>query len=497
MVYRVSLCVIALLVLASGVLAAPRPNILLCVADDWGWPHAGAYGDKVVQTPAFDRLAGEGVLFQHAFVSAPSCTPSRNAILTGQHFYRLDEGANLQSTLNVRHPNFMRLLEQAGYQIGHWRKVWGPGVFEPGGYESHPCGPDMNFEEFLKQRADDRPFCFWFGTSDPHRPYKTGSGAAGGVDVAKIDLPQFLPDHETVRSDIADYYFEVQRWDRDVAAALALLEHAGELDNTIIVMTGDNGMPFPRCKANLYDWGSRAPLAIRWGAGVKAAGRSSDAFVSLVDLAPTFLAAAGVDVPQAMTGRSLLPLLQGDEVPPEFDRVIIGRERHAAAQEMPSLDGYPARALRTERYLYIRNLEPQRWPVGVPENATHQIGQFPDCDNSPTKSFILDRRDDPEYRRFYELCFARRPAEELYDVQADPAQVQNLATDPAHRQTLDTLRTRLKSDLRQTGDPRFTDQPVKFDEYPYRVELIHQRIREWRERPGAPASATQPDALRR
>jgi arylsulfatase A-like enzyme len=436
------------------------------------------------------------VLFERAFVTAPSCTPSRNGILTGQPFYRLGEGANLQSALDVAHPNFMRRLADAGYQTGHWRKVWGPGVFEAGGYEQHPCGPETGFDAFLERRAKDQPFCFMFGAYDPHRPYDAGQGAAGGVSAADIRVPPFLPDHETVRSDIADYYFEVERWDRDVARAIELLEQAGELENTIIVMTGDNGMPFPRCKGNLYDWGSRAPLAIRWGNGIAAPGRRTDAFVSLIDLAPTFLAAAGVDVPAAMTGRSLLPLLRNEETKPGDDArrdfAVYGRERHAAAQAMPSLDGYPARAIRTDRWLYIMNLAPDRWPAGVPDGATHPIERFPDCDNGPTKRFIIDHRDDPRYRHIYDLCFARRPADELYDVQADPDQVENVAGDPAHRETIRQLRDQLTTHLRDTGDPRFTDQPVKFDDYPYRDERVHRRIRAWREQQStsnAPAGA--------
>lgn len=497
MFMRLLSCLVALVALVSRAFGADRPNILLCIADDWGWPHAGAYGDEVVHTPTFDRLAREGVVFDHAFVPAPSCSPSRNAILTGQQFYRLDEGANLQSTLNVRHPNFVRRLADSGYRVGHWRKVWGPGVFEAGGYDQHPAGPEMDFEQFMRQRNADEPFCFIFGTSDPHRPYDRGSGAAAGIDLDRIRVPSFLPDDRIVRSDIADYYFEVQRWDRDVGRALELLEQAGELDNTIIVMTGDNGMPFPRSKGNLYDWGSRAPLAIRWGQGIGQPGRRIGEFVSLTDLGPTFLEAAGVEVPQVMTGRSLLPLLKAQSHPaPQEGRdfVVFGRERHAAAQEMPSLAGYPSRAIRTDQYLYIMNLEPGRWPVGAPQGATHPIDSFPDCDNGPTKSLILERRDDPQFRRFFELCFAKRPAEELYDVKADPEQINNLADDPAHAEARQRLREQLTTYLRETADPRFTDEPVKFDEYPYRDQRIHRRIREWRAKQEAPAAAEEPAA---
>jgi arylsulfatase A-like enzyme len=231
--------------ITSQCFADERPNVLFCMADDWGWPHAGVYGDEVVKTPSFDRIAKEGVLFEHAFVSSPSCTPCRNSILTGQQFYRLGQGANLHGVLNVKHPNFMFRFRDAGYEIGHWRKALGKFDFRPGGYTEHPCGPTNTFKNFMRKRDKTKPFCFWFGTGDPHRAYKKGSGRKSGIPVDKIHVPAFLPDNEVVRSDVADYYFEVQRWDRDVGAAMRLLEEAGELDNTIVIMTGDHGFPFP------------------------------------------------------------------------------------------------------------------------------------------------------------------------------------------------------------------------------------------------------------
>ena len=463
--------------------AAPpdaRPNVLFCLADDWGWPHAGVYGDRVVQTPAFDRLAREGVLFERAFISSPSCTPCRNSIITGQHFYRLDQGANLHSTLDVRHPNFMTLLETAGYAIGHYRKAWGPGDFRAAGYERHPCGPAYKgFDQFMKERPKNQPFCFWFGTSDPHRPYVEGSGRESGMNIDAVQVPGFWPDVETIRSDIADYYFEVQRWNRDVADAMALLEQAGELDNTIIVMSGDHGMPFPRCKGNLYDWGVRVPLAIRWGSQVKG-GQRVDEFVSLIDIAPTVLEAAGVETPAVMTGRSLLNLLRGKESKDDRSSIVVGRERHTPAQEVPSMVGFPARAIRTDRWLYIMNLESDRWPAGVPDNATHPIGQFADCDGGPTKAFLMEHRDDPKYARYFQYCFVKRPAEELYDCEKDPDQLKNLAAEPEYKATAAQLRSQLIARLKETADPRFTEAPVEFDEYPYRAKYLQKRVEEWR-----------------
>lgn len=456
-----------------------KPNILFCLADDWGWPHAGAYGDEVVKTPTFDRLAKEGILFEHAFVSSPSCTPCRNSLLTGQQFYRLEDAANLHSTLDVRYPNFMFLLRQAGYEIGHWRKAWGPGVFKKGGYTEHPCGPESNFKLFMRNRDKSKPFCFWFGTGDPHRNYVKGSGAKSGIDIDKVHIPGFYPNTEEIRSDIADYYFEVQRWDRDVGNALKLLEQSNELDNTIIVMTGDHGMPFPRCKGNLYDWGVRVPLAIRWGDTVKPDRTVSD-FTSFTDIAPTFLDAAGVETPKQMTGRSLLPILKikaGGRVDKSRDFMVFGRERHTPAQKMPAMGGYPARALRTDRWLLILNLEPDRWPAGVPTGATHPMNSYSDCDCGPARTAVLKTKGKPEARKFYELCFAKRPAVELYDCKADPDQTNNLAGKPEYAATIKTLRKQLVDYLATTADPRFTDQPILFDKYSYNTEYLKKYLK--------------------
>lgn len=478
----VGMAIAALLMPAAWTQAAEskpdKPNILFALADDWGWPHAGVYGDKVVKTPHFDRLAREGVLFEHAYVSAPSCTPSRNAVLTGQQFYRLGPGANLHGELPVEHPNFMHILRENGYNIGHVPKAWGPGNWKRGGYKSHPCGPERDLESVLKE---DGPFCFWLGTHDPHRGYKYGSGAASGMDLSKIEVPPFFPDTPKVRNDIADYYFEVERWDRDVGKAIKQLEEAGKLENTIIVMTGDHGWPFPRGKGNLYDHGVRVPLAVRWGKNVKG-GRVLTDFVSFTDLAPTFLDAAGIPVPEAMTGSSLVPILTGDEegrVDPDRDFVVFGKERHVPAQGLPSLVGYPCRGLRTDGWLLIHNFEPDRWPAGVRRNATHHMDVHPDCDNGPTKLEIIRVKEKQGVDKYYDLCFGKRPEFELYDCKADPFQINNLAGNPENADTLKSMQDRLRAYLKTTDDPRMQTPPGKPDELPFRPkyrEKIDQRI---------------------
>ncbi len=449
----------------------PRPNIFLAIADDWGWPHAGAYGDAVVKTPTFDRIAKEGVLFANAFVSSPSCTPSRSALLTGQFHWRLEESANLWSTLQQKFRSYPELLRDAGYFTGHSRKAWGPGRIQVGGRTEDPSGPAFkNFEAFLKARPADRPFCFWFGSPDPHRPYEWQSGLKSGMKLDQIKLPGCFPDHEIVRTDVADYYFEVQRFDRELGEAIALLEKSGELDRTLVVVTGDQGMPFPRGKSNLYDLGTHVPLAIRWKDKSKG-GRAVQDFVSLTDLAPTFLEAAGMKTHKDMTGRSLLGLLRSGRsgwIDPARAHVIFGKERHVPSQEKGNLSGYPCRAIRTREFLCILNFKPELWPNGIPDAAQAQVGNsFADCDNGPTKSLLLDRRDDPAIRKHFDLAFAKRPAEELYDLRSDPDQLVNVASRPEYAPIARGLIAKLREELKVTADPRVVGGAEKLDQYPY------------------------------
>ena len=468
---------LAAFTLATPTAAAPgddeRPNILFAIADDWGWPHAGAYGDPVVQTPAFDRLAREGVRFEHAYVSSPSCTPSRAAILTGQWHWRLEESANLWSTLGRDYPVYPELLEAAGYFVGLERKGWGPGKLEPGGRTRNPAGPKFeSFADFLARRPDGTPFCYWFGAYDPHRDYDAGSGARSGIPLHAIRLFPHFPDSPEVRSDVADYYFEVQRFDGEVGGILALLEEKGELDRTVVVMTGDHGMPFPRCKSNLYDSGARVPLAFR-GPGL-AVGRVVEAFVSLTDLAPTFLILGGVDAPEVMTGRNLLPLLQGGPPDPREiavrDHVLVGKERHVPVQEKPDMGGTPMRSIRTSDFLYIRNFRPDRWPAGTPHHGRASMpgSWLGDCDNGPTKTYMVENQDrDAHHRRLYDLSFAKRPAEELYNLKTDPGQLDNVADAPEYAQVKKRLESRLMAELRETGDPRVVGGAERLEAYPY------------------------------
>jgi arylsulfatase A-like enzyme len=313
-----------------------------------------------------------------------------------------------------------------------------------------------------KQRPANRPFCFWFGSQDPHRPYEKGSGLTAGLSLESVSVPPFLPDTPEVRSDLLDYYVEVQRFDRNVGEILETLVRIGELDNTLVVMTSDNGMPFPRAKANVYDAGARMPLAIRWPARIPA-GRVIDAFVSLTDLAPTFLDAAALPRSAEMTGTSLLPLTQGASIS-ERDRVFLERERHAHVRKGNL--SYPIRAVRTRDFLYIRNLRAERWPAGDPEHV-FSVGPFGDIDGGPTKSLLLERREDATIRKFFELATAKRPGEELYDLRADPWQIANVANRPQHERVKRELRAALDQWMAETRDPRATSEDDGWDRYPY------------------------------
>jgi len=447
-----------------------RPNILFALADDWSWPHAGFAGDTVVKTPTFDRLAQEGVVFENAFVTAPSCTPSRGSILTGQYHWRLEEGGNLWSSLPQKFDVYPDLLEQTGYYVGFTRKGWGPGRFEEGGRKRNPAGDRYSdFKDFMETRPENTPFCFWFGSKDPHRKYDLGSGVKSGMKLEDVTVPSCFPDSEEIRSDICDYYWEVQRFDREVGELLQMLDQKGELENTIIVMSGDNGMPFPHCKSNLYDFGTHVPLVIRWGEKVKG-GRVVSDFVSLADLAPTFLEAAGLEPTQDMTGKSLIDILKSNksgQIEPERDHVLTGKERHAWVRRNGL--GYPQRAIRTKDHLYIRNFKPERWPAGDPDGGENNDpkGPYGDIDDSPTKQYMMKHKNEPGLTKLFELAFGKRPAEELYDLKKDPDQLNNVADKPEYATIKQKLGDQLLAELRTSNDPRVLHKGDKFDLFPY------------------------------
>ncbi len=478
---------------AGFVVGAERPNVLIAIADDQSYPHTSAYGDPVIKTPAFDRVAKAGVLFRNAFTPAPGCSPMRAAFLTGREIWQNREAGTHASTFPRDLPVFTEQLASAGYHVGMTGKGWGPGrasdwPHNPAGkaYTARKVKPadrikgissndySGNFEDFLKARSDDQPFCFWFGASEPHRTYERGVGARHGLDPAKIRMPGFLPGSEEVRSDVADYLFEIQWFDQHLGQMLDHLAEAGELENTLVIVTSDNGMPFPRAKANLYEYGIHMPLAVAWPARVPA-GQDTDELVSLIDVTRTIFDAADVAPQHAeqMSGHSLLPNIvhHGKEVqwPREF--VFSGRERHSSSR-FNSLS-YPCRCVRTKTHLYIRNFTPERWPAGTPRKylgakydqkgnlvasrLSPEHAGYHDIDDGPTLQWMIANRAVPAVDELLQAAVAKRPAEELFDIREDPDCLKNLAGESKVTAVQAALSDTLTRYLTKTGDLRQTD----------------------------------------
>jgi len=488
------LCLAALAVTPSSVAGQPGPpNILIAISDDQSYPYAGAYGCSGISTPNFDRVARMGALFTSAYAGSPGCSPSRAVLLSGRHAWELAEGGTHASSFPARYPVFPDLLEARGYAGGFTGKGWGPGNWQAGGRGRNPAGPAFqsrrlknpppgmsatdyagNFQEFLKTRKKGQPFYFWYGGSEPHRGYARGAGAAAGRTLPEARVPGFLPDHPVVRSDILDYTHEIEHFDAQLGLMLRRLAEMGELRNTLVIVTADNGMAFPRAKANNYDAGIRVPLAISWPEALPG-GRTVDRPVGFVDLTATIVAASGGAPPPQARGRSLLPLLRGQSSQPaRGDAVFASRERHSSSR--PGNRGYPSRAMRSGSHLYIRNFEPEAWPAGDPRGVQDDSFGFYDVDAGPTKQLYHDLRDDPAVAPFYHLAYDRRHGEELFDIKSDPDCLVNLAIQPAHAALTIRLREEMEAVLRETGDPRTGAAPEIWESYPR-----YSPIRRWPE----------------
>jgi arylsulfatase A-like enzyme len=279
-----------------------------------------------------------------------------------------------------------------------------------------------------------------------------------------VVVQDFYPDNETIRGDLADYAIEVEWFDTHIGRALTMLEERGMLENTLVIATSDHGMPFPRIKGQIYDEGFRVPLAVRWGAKIKP-GRVVTDFVTFPDVAPTIMGAVGLDPHDQMTGASFLYALLSEgegRIDTTRDHTLLGKERHDIGRvdgDVFSV-GYPARALRDDRFLYVRNFKPHRWPVGNPEYG------YMNTDGSPTKSYLTNLDEGhPDYR-YFELSFGKRPAEELYDIVEDPHCLANLATSAEYRNVKEAMRVRMEKGLIAQKDPRILGEGEIFDRYP-------------------------------
>jgi uncharacterized sulfatase len=520
---RFPVAALVFVVVSSFARAEERRNILFVFADDWG-RYASAYAavdgkpslNDVIRTPNVDRVAREGALFRHAFVNAPSCTPCRSSLLSGRFFFNTGRGAILAGAVwDATIPTFPLLLRDAGYHLGKSYKVWSPGTpadapfggqqyaYEKAGRMPNNFSEETekllatglsaeaahgkildevrgNFDAFLADRKGGQPWLYFLGTTTTHRMWIKGSGKRHwGIEPEALrgKMPEFLPDVPEVREDVADYLGEAQAVDACLGALLQRLEASGELERTVIVVSGDHGMPgVPAGKCNVYDHGIRVALAIRWPGGK--AGRVIDDFVTLPDLAPTFMEIGGVTPPAGLYGRSIVPLLtseKGGQIDPTRTAIIAGRERHVDRAREGNLP-YPMRALRTAEFAYIHNFAPERWPMGGPGEMTetpdglaletNTYAAFPDMDASPTKAWLIAHRNDAAWKGTFEHAFGKRAEEEFYDLRKDPDQMHNVATDPAYAAEKEKYAARLAKILTDAGDPRMSADPV-FEHPPF------------------------------
>jgi len=446
------------------------PNILFAISDDQGYPHTSAYGSEFVNTPGFDRIVDEGVIFQSVFCAVPQCSPNRASILTGRYLWQNEEAGTHASLFPAHLEVFTDQLIEAGYYVGSTGKPWAPGLIDKvnrlnnknliGEYYNTENQSEYwkEFKKFLEDKDDDQPFFFWFGTYDPHRPYKPGSGLASGKKLSDVDIPPYLPDTEEVRSDFLDYALRIERFDSNLVRMIHMLEDIGELDNTLIIVTSDNGMPFPRAKGNGYVEGVHVPMAICWGDKIPAGYEVND-LISHIDFAPTILDVANLSKYPEIEGRSFLNLLMdadSKQRKPFRESLFYGRERATSAR--PNNVGYPVRTIRTSQYELVWNMKPDRTPAG---DSLHESGAV-----VVTKEMIRLKEKDEKSKKLYNDAFGLRPEFELHDMEKDPYGLVNLAEDPDYSEIFNSLLEKLKHQLIENGDPRMLGQEDIWESYP-------------------------------
>lgn len=479
-------------VLAVKVNTKQKPNILFVISDDQSYPFASAYGSKSVETPNFDKVAQRGILFTNAFVTSPGCSPSRASILTGRFPWQIEEAGTHASSFPTKYKTFTQILEENGYAVGYTGKPWAPGDWQVSGWKQNPVGKEFNqaklkppysgisaidyaenFSMFIKQRKQGQPFCFWLGTHEPHRDFEEGSGEKEGKSGEKLNRPGFLPKHTIVVNDLLDYEVEIEWFDSQLGKALKILEETGELENTLIIVTSDNGMPFPQAKANCYEAGIHVPLAICWPAAIQPK-QVVETLTSTVDFAPTILEAANLkfDGTYPMTGKSLLSFWKTGKHADKNAAIFAGRERHSSSRFENR--GYPQRAIRTEKYLFIKNYHPEYWPAGNPQvyskdgTLSEMHHAYKDIDDGPTLQLYQNINvGDPTFAPYFLAATAKRPAEELFDIQTDPDCKVNLAGKPEFAPIQKQLSAQLSKQLKANGDPRETGiNPEIWESYP-------------------------------
>jgi arylsulfatase A-like enzyme len=468
-----------------------RPNILFCIADDASYPHFSANGCKWVNTPGFDRIAREGILFSNCYTPNAKSAPSRACVLTGLYSWQLGAAGNHICKFPADRVVVTDALEENGYEIAFTGKGWAPGTAHTKNgdprrltgtpFQKHTLTPPTpqiskndyaaNFKEFLDQTKEGVPWFFWVGFTEPHRAYQYGSGEElGGKTKDMIDkVPVYWPDNDVIRTDMLDYAYEIEYLDKHLTSILNELEERGMLDNTIIVFTSDNGMPFPRSKANDYEISNHMPLAVMWKNGITNSGRTVTDYVNFVDFAPTFLEAGNTDPAKygmaVPAGKSLFDIFDSRKNGTATDSrkyTLLGRERDDYGR--PKNQGYPIRAIIQDSFLYINNIKPELLPAGNPETG------YLDCDGSPTKTEVLNMKQKGQNSWYFQLSFGKRETEELYYLSTDKDCMINLAGHPQYKEQKEKMKEILFRDLYRQGDPRMTGNGDIFDQYPFHQE---------------------------
>ena len=441
---------IALALVVSPLAAAP--NAIFIIADDISFDDIGCYGNPKARTPNIDRLAARGLRFEEAYLTASSCSPSRSSIITGRYPHNNGRASELHQPIAAHLPWFPRLLREAGYHTGLVGKNHmttdtpaegespPPPAFaiEDAGKTEGNHGGHATWVETLRQRPKDKPFFFWFAALDAHRAWDADDEWIEAEYGPKhrpedVRVPPYLIDDAETRQDLASYYNEVSRFDHYIGRVVAELEAQGVLEDTLIFIAADNGRAFPRAKTRLHDSGMKTFLVAHWPKGIAKPGSVCSSLVSVIDLAPTYLEAAGVARPDTFQGVSLLPLLK--------DPSAVVR-RHAFSEH--NWHDYEAhgRAVRSEGFLYIRNERPQ-WPWQGPADAVR----------SPSFVALKAAREAKALTKAQaDVFLAPRPAEELYRTAVDPEQLENLADNPDYASTKARLSALLDQWMDETGD---------------------------------------------
>jgi arylsulfatase A-like enzyme len=453
-----------------------RPNIVFIIADDMAWDDSGAYGHPRIQTPNLDKLAQEGMRFDNAFLTTSSCSPSRTSIITGLYPHNTN-AEQLHWPLPADKITFVEQLKASGYwtaQAGKWHmgeaikdrfdlvEDVGTKGFQlsPTGEKTKQLGDGSGCENWistLQKRPNDKPFFLWLAAVDPHRPYSEGIIETPHA-LEDVVLPPYFPDTKEVREDFAHYYNEITRLDHYVGEVIDELDKEGVSENTLILFISDNGRPFPRDKTTLYDGGIKTPWIVKWPAQVQPNSVCNN-LVSSIDIAPTFMAIAGLDGLPTFEGIDFSNLLGNPE---KEVRDIIYAEDH-----WHDYEDY-TRAVRTKKHKYIRNFYPD-------------LPNTPSADAFVGGTFAAMRKlkDKGELTKAQLSCFLpSRPEEELYDIVNDPYELENLAKDPDHRETLALLKAELKHMRKLTQDslPKFRT-PDEFDRETGKSNSLRKRPR--------------------